>query len=572
MLVLLGARNAGAVNCAITGQLLDAAGIPIANAVIQFNSIKQQTVAGTVIPPTLVTTTTDINGNIAGFGVQQGLSGQMTICNPKSGCGTPTPSLIPVATTANFADILAGTALSTGSGTFGNMIVTGTSSFGGTMTFPDGSTYDTNGHENMKALGIGDTAPTSGASPGGLLQATRNGNFSTTIDLKNTFAGPNSQTVLYFNNDKSASTSSYGAIGLTSSLFTLGGPLAPGDSFDILTGSSGGIVISSGASNSPPIYFDVGGVQAMELARINGGNTVYIQNSGTSSMFFGGSTTQPIGTITALPSTTNQTLTLNSGAHDSGSNWIADAANVSSVDLNGANTSIFSGTGNTVGNPVSNVMIAQFVHNPPQISGLQLGGYAGPINGSYGIPGIMIANSYISGSNWANINISGASYINSAATGWTADGGAGSGLSLFQMNETTGEMWWSGGVGAGAAVAWNPTFNWGPEGLEVTHIENNQGYGVPSCSNCIALASGSRDTAGYIQVSGNWPITLNFAKAFDGSAICVGNSLAGPPNEGVVSFAGNSTTSIQIYCRLPGGAVCSGQTAWISYHCFGYGQ
>src|SRR5215469_16779433 len=61
-----------------------------------------------------------------------------------------------------------------------NLILSGTSSFTGAMTFPDGSTYTTAGHNNMLALGIGIAAPT---SAGGLFSALRAFNGNTTMLL-----------------------------------------------------------------------------------------------------------------------------------------------------------------------------------------------------------------------------------------------------------------------------------------------------------------------------------------------------------------------------------------------------
>ena len=124
--------------------------------------------------------------------------------------------------------------------------------FTGTLNFPDGSTYTTAGHNSMRALGIGAAAPT--AASGFLLNAEKDWNGSTALQISNTTTGTQAQTVLYFGNDN---PSYYGAIGVTSSAFDIGNPAAqPPDTFNIITNMPS-IVIAAGQM-SGSISFAVG--------------------------------------------------------------------------------------------------------------------------------------------------------------------------------------------------------------------------------------------------------------------------------------------------------------------------
>jgi hypothetical protein len=177
-------------------------------------------------------------------------------------------------------------------------------------------TFSGAGLGNVTALGIGQPAPN--ATTGGLFLAEKDWNGATTAVLSNKTAGTSAQSVLYFNNDLSATTNSYGAVGFTTSAFTVGGPLTPGDSFDILTAGSGGLVISSGASNKPPIYLDVGGANIASITA-NGLVLPLTTATGLSSLMFGPTSSTSLGAITIGGNNAVWSI----GGYSSNNTWIA---------------------------------------------------------------------------------------------------------------------------------------------------------------------------------------------------------------------------------------------------------
>jgi len=131
----------------------------------------------------------------------------------------------------------------------------------GTLTFPSGSTATSAGFNNVKALGVGASAPT---VAGNLALFEDDFNGAANFTVANKIAGANAQSVIYLNNDKSATTGDYAAIGLASSSFTAGGALVPPESYQILASAPGGIEISNATAS--PINFDLNG---LNIARIN---------------------------------------------------------------------------------------------------------------------------------------------------------------------------------------------------------------------------------------------------------------------------------------------------------------
>src|SRR5262245_41709748 len=113
-----------AANCNITGKVYNPDGTPLANGQVNFYSIVQQTLqGGATVPPTQITTTTGTDGTIAPISIVQGLQGQFVFCSPSSGgCGNPTPVLIPIASSADIAQILIGIQLSSGGNVVANSL------------------------------------------------------------------------------------------------------------------------------------------------------------------------------------------------------------------------------------------------------------------------------------------------------------------------------------------------------------------------------------------------------------------------------------------------------------------
>lgn len=100
---------AAVARCTITGQILDVAGNPVPNVTIEFNSVTIQVVQGNTLQPSIVTSTTDVNGNITPVTLPQGEFVQVTIST-----GPPYVVLVPTANTATFASLATGVQPSNG--------------------------------------------------------------------------------------------------------------------------------------------------------------------------------------------------------------------------------------------------------------------------------------------------------------------------------------------------------------------------------------------------------------------------------------------------------------------------
>lgn len=110
----------------VTGVIYDGAGNPVPNATIYFNSLNTQVVQGTTIYPILVSSTTDVNGNLSTTALDQGLFVQITICQLQGGgCGAPTTGFVPISSSVTFQNLLTGTAASSSSTLTGNLNAAG---------------------------------------------------------------------------------------------------------------------------------------------------------------------------------------------------------------------------------------------------------------------------------------------------------------------------------------------------------------------------------------------------------------------------------------------------------------
>lgn len=246
-----------------------------------------------------------------------------------------------------------------------------------------------------------------------------------------------------------------------------------------------------------------------------------------------------------------------------GDGWIATAGSASAVTASQGNVTIAANHNLPVGGFYGPHNIAMFYHGDGGLSGLALGGWGAMVNGNGGLPALNIGQAYFGSETWANADISAGTYFNGQ---WVSTCGAGAGVSLFQITPYGSfQMLGAGPLGCGEVVPWYPIARWDWNGSKVTHIENVQDYGVPTCQNCAGLANGSRDTAGYVNAIA-WPVHLIFAKAFTGNVACTGAALG---QTGIVSFESNSTTRIHIRCNAPSGASCG--AGWISYICMGMG-
>jgi hypothetical protein len=115
--------------------------------------------------------------------------------------------------------------------------------FTGTVTLPDGSTFTSAGHNNLKTLGIGIAAPTAS----NMVAIQGNYNNNTNVAITNATAGAAAYGTYYLYND----LTHYGSMQLGSS--------TSGDALSVQTNGAGGLGITS--ATSAPINLSVGGSQ-----------------------------------------------------------------------------------------------------------------------------------------------------------------------------------------------------------------------------------------------------------------------------------------------------------------------
>lgn len=87
--------------CTISGVVYDAAGAPLANAVITFNTLYVQVVSSNTINQTLVSATTDASGNLTPISLAQGVYVQITVNG-----GAPVTAIVPFSSTASFSSLI----------------------------------------------------------------------------------------------------------------------------------------------------------------------------------------------------------------------------------------------------------------------------------------------------------------------------------------------------------------------------------------------------------------------------------------------------------------------------------
>lgn len=112
-LTLVTAAWATVPTCTITGQVLNPDSTAFANGQVVFTTNAVQVVNGTTINPMSVVANTDTNGNISSISLAQGLVVSVALCK-FGACGASYPGVIPVASTATFGNISAGTIFTPG--------------------------------------------------------------------------------------------------------------------------------------------------------------------------------------------------------------------------------------------------------------------------------------------------------------------------------------------------------------------------------------------------------------------------------------------------------------------------
>ena len=587
--------------CTITGVVVNADGSPFMNGTINFASIKLQVINSIPIPPTNVTTNTDTAGNIRAVALPQGIAMQVTLCPPAqggqaTGCAAPFAAFIPYGIAANFGQLAQGTQL-TSTGTISAPTISATSLFtapdgstwntsGLTMTknltlnpatqftFPDGTFWTSAGANTVKSIGIGAAAPTGTQ----LFVAEHDANANTNIAVINKDPGANAAATLYFNNNASAGSGSYGALQFVGSNYTGSGPNELKDSLSLLSAGAGGIEIISattsgikmGTSSYPQV--DVGGTgiyigdNALTTTAsdpldinfsLNGGTLIKVINPNTGNAYSG---------MWAMNGTHyTQFLHTGTGATGLGGPYGADQGIVTSYGAgglvigalgSGVQTSIYSGTA------ITGAFSYGLSNNSFQ--GLELAGYASPTGNGSG-EGVMIGNGYIGTNNWANINFSGAAYWNNTTGQWIADGGGGGGNSLFAINSNS-FYWYLNAPQQSGVINFTLEMQVDGNGLDLIHAQNNLNYPAITATNGTVWGN-SRDSFGYIFVNA-WPVTLHFARAFANNAACVETPLG---FTGMMWNSANSTVQVQVNCyQQPGGVNCA-TGGYFSYFCFGIG-
>lgn len=613
--------------CTVTGNVLQADGSPLVNGVITLNSKTIQVINGVVVNPTNVSTNTDTQGNIRAISLPQGLVVQITVCPPATGqgqsatCAASYSAFIPFTQTANFGQLSQGVALSATGALTANTVtvnqlfnapdtsVWNTSGLSlaknlslattSTLTFPDGSTYTSAGHNNMKGIGIGAVAPPLGTgftTPmmqlGSLAllsntytSATKtepNMNFAMGVHSDGTNWIADTETAAFFTADMVGTALGVSPESEMGWQFyagqTIGSTLSTANRIQYLairpTGEyleNGGITILKSASATAPSQrggLTIGGSSLgghdIDIAdTVNGSALAQITNAST-----GASSQSKWQLVNDSGVVGGMGLTGHSSTF--GGAYGPDVLYINNSGPGGVGINAFYLSGNTGGSvnvDSADHWVGRFFYAQDHFEGLAVTGYAGMANGD-SIAGLSIGNSYISATGWADVNISGAAYWNPTTGQWLTDGGAGSGTNLYQQAQAN-YLWYTGPAqGSGQVVTWTRQMAITPNGILVTHLFNDTTMSAPTLSNG-SLMSGSRDTFGYILPT-SWPVHITFGRPLPGgfNAGCI--AIGGAGTSGLFYTNNQSSTGIDIGCvNYAGGPVCS--PIWFQYVCFGVG-
>lgn len=311
-----------------------------------------RTISGDLtIGTTGTATVTQVNGVVPGGACTAGSyvvslnSSAVPTCSANLGT-IYAPLVNPAGGANNYAPLSGATF--TGTTTVNNLTAPSTA----TWTFPDGSTYTSAGHNNMKALGIGMPAST---TAGQLIDATYNGNGNATFILSNNSTGANASSVIYL-----ANSADSGWILQAGTGFTAGGSAAPPDALQIASNGANGISLATNPNFTPPptIGFWSGNykVATMYGGQPAGNAGIMIPASGALAW---SSYSQPSAWIN---SGFTASFNVAAGGHvnNAGTAWVADNTSASILSANGNALSVFNNSGLTVGNTFGPVPTATF--------------------------------------------------------------------------------------------------------------------------------------------------------------------------------------------------------------------
>lgn len=245
--------------------------------------------------------------------------------------------------------------------TFTGTVTAPTLNVTGTLSFPDGSTYTTAGHNTMKALGIGVVAPT---TAGGLVQGTYTGNGNAYMQITNAdTTDTQAYSTYYLSNG-----THYGSMQLAGIGATFNGPSA--DNLSIATSAANGINFvtnNAGANINFWVNTLANGVLSVQQTGIVLGGPADIR-------YYSG--TQPSAYI---GSNAAANLNIAAGGHFNGSSWIADSSSFHDLSFQVVGGSMgfnfYENTGLTVGSAFTPAQIGYMTANNPgggYVSGLRV--------------------------------------------------------------------------------------------------------------------------------------------------------------------------------------------------------
>lgn len=404
LVVLLAARAwAAPVVCTITGVVTDPSGNPVPFGNMQFNSLVQQNLPSGPIPPSVVSATTDANGNLV-MAIQQGLQGQMTFCQPNGGpCGNPTPVLIPISMTSSLSNVLVGSLLSSGATIVSNLSVSNTATVGGTLQVTGATTMAslmTTGNVTVGgslsltgSLTVPGTLGVTGTSTLGIVNAsgtiTAPTLMITSVDNTAFPAAINLAAGEIISAPPPASAGATGIYLLSGAHTTgVGGSVIADQNsamgfatYNNYSGSTanpnegwqwfGAVGLTPGTAANFPLLMDLRAIGTpLPFSAFNGvaagtldAGSMNLSNNTTTAMTFG---KDGLGTSGAIIAVGNANMNIAAGTHYNGTNWIADTVSTE-IFADNPFGSGFIWTGNsglTVGN----------IYAPTQLMGLNQNG------------------------------------------------------------------------------------------------------------------------------------------------------------------------------------------------------